>query len=144
MITVKAPVTGKVAVWALPTSDWERKRDASLGVFKYELHTDSPYQSGAVKVQEYDVTLIVPAGVDLLQRAVATLMEAKDRVLGEAQRQATEIQKQINQLLMISGPKPDPVEVEGEFLSATEIESPSDDGPYIDDDLSDVIDTMGV
>lgn len=104
MITQKTKATGTVAVWAIPTSEWERQRDETLGVFKYVLSTCDRYESGAVKVHEYSVALTVPGGIDLLQRAVATLMEAKDKVLGEAQRRAEEIQKQINQLLCLPAP----------------------------------------
>lgn len=104
MITQKTKVVGPVAVWATPTNEWERQQNKDLGVFKYVLRTTAPYEAGSVKVHEYSVSLTVPAGIDLLQRAVATLMEAKDRVLGEAQRQAEEIQKQINQLLCLPAP----------------------------------------
>lgn len=104
MITQKAKVTGTVAVWAIPTNEGERQQNKELGVFKYVLSTCARYESGAVKVHEYTVGLTVPAGIDLLQRAVATLMEAKDNVLGEAQRRAEEIQKQINQLLCLPAP----------------------------------------
>ena len=104
MITQKTKVVGPVAVWAIPTNEWERQQNKDLGVFKYVLSTCDRYESGAVKVHEYTVGLTVPAGIDLLQRAVATLMEAKDKVLGEAQRRAEEIQKQINQLLCLPAP----------------------------------------
>lgn len=108
MITKKEAVTGKVAVWALPTDEWARKNNPELGFFRYVLSTGDRWEQGAVKVQEYEVSLVVPAGVDLLQRAVATLMEAKDKVLGEAQKKATEIQQQINSLLLLAAPKPEP------------------------------------
>ena len=121
MITKKEPVTGKVAVWALPASKWELQNNPKAEVFKYVLATGDRWEQGAVKVQEYEISVVVPAGIDLLQRAVATLMEQKDKVLGEAQRQATEIQQQINQLLLLSGPKKEEF-IDGEFLGAEPVE----------------------
>lgn len=121
MITKKEAVTGKVAVWAIPTSSWERKAEDSP-VFRYEIKTNEAYQPGAVKVQEYEISLVVPAGLDLLARAVATLQEQQKRVLADAQKAATELQDQINQLLLI-GHEPTRV-VDGEFLGAEPVEAP--------------------
>lgn len=130
MITKKEAVTGKVAVWALPASKWELQNNPQAEVFKYVLATGDRWEQGAVKVQEYEISVVVPAGVDLLARAIATLQEQKEKVLGEAQRQATEIQQQINQLMLI-GHEPTRV-VDGEFLGAEPVEVPT---PSFDDDI---------
>lgn len=117
MLTKREKVQGTAFIWALPTSDWERKMDPEIGVFKYDVSTQSHrYESGAVKVSEHPISLEVPAGINLLERAIATLNEEKQRVLGEAQKKATEIQEQINGLLMITHERP-AKEVEGEFLA---------------------------
>lgn len=117
MLTKKEKVQGTAFVWALPTSEWERTNNPDVGVFKYRIDTStSRYESGAVKVCEFEVEMEVPAGINLLQRAIETLNEEKTRVLGEAQKRAMEIQEQINGLLMIGHEKP-AKEVEGEFLA---------------------------
>jgi len=122
MLTKREKVQGTAFIWALPTTEWERNMDPELGVFKYNVSTQSHrYESGAVKVSEHPISLEVPAGINLLERAIATLNEEKQRVLGEAQKKATEIQEQINGLLMISHEKP-VKEVAGEYI-------PADDRP---------------
>jgi hypothetical protein len=118
MKTVKEEVTGPVSVWALPTTEWERKNDVNLGFFKYCIRTDTPYIRGSVKVHDYTIRVQVPEGIDLLQRAIATLMEQKDAVLGAAQKEATDIQQQINSLLLLGGPTEQPSDI---VLQATEV-----------------------
>lgn len=122
MKTVTTHVKGTVEVWAIPTTNWERKQQEEQGkepeFFKFQVLQGKPYYNGAVKVKEYDVTLTVPAGIDLLARAVATLEEERTRVLGEAQKRATEIQEEINKLLLLSGPSTGVVE--GELLPPEE------------------------
>jgi hypothetical protein len=118
MITKREKVKGKAFIWAIPTSDWERNNNPEVGVFRYKVGTEqNVYCTGAVKVCEHEVELEVPAGVNLLERAIVTLNEEKTRVLGEAQKRAMEIQEEINKLLMIGHEKkPEIREVEGELL----------------------------
>lgn len=118
MITKREKVRGTAYIWAIPTSEYERSRSPKLGMFKYQVSTEERiYYTGAVKVCEHTVDLEVPAGVNLLERAIATLNEEKLRVLGEAQKKAVEIQEQINQLLMLGHEgKRDIREVEGELI----------------------------
>lgn len=118
MITKREKVKGKAYIWAIPTSDYERSHNKELGVFKYQVSTEERiYYTGAVKVCEHEVLLEVPAGVNLLERAVATLNEEKLRVLGEAQKRAVELQEEINKLLMLGHEtKPHIREVAGELL----------------------------
>lgn len=119
MITKREKVAGKAYVWAIPTCQWERQNDPEMGMFKYQVSTnDHMYYSGSVKVCEHEVELTVPAGINLLERAVATLNEEKLRVLGDAQKKAMEIQEEINKLLMLGcdKAKEEPREVEGELM----------------------------
>lgn len=116
MITRLTKVTGIATIWAVPTSEWERKNDPDIGMFRYEV-AQYQYQTGAVKVRECEVTLTVPAGINLLERAIATLEEERTRVLGEAQKKAMELEQEIKKLLLLGGPGS---ASEGELILANE------------------------
>lgn len=135
MITKHTKVNGTASVWAVPTSEYERKNDPSVGMFRYEI-TERAWATGAVKVKEYDITLQVPAGINLLERAIATLEEERTRVLGEAQKKAMELEKEIQKLLLLGGPSNTS---EGELILANE-EVPEHPVPHMpmgnfDDDI---------
>lgn len=111
MKTKRQYVKGPVSVWAIPKSSWERVEGEDA--FRYVIKDSTPWESGAVKVCTQEVELVVPAGIDLLARAVETLQEKQRAVLAEAHRQNTEYEEQIKRLLMIGHDKPEVKEVEG-------------------------------
>lgn len=120
MLTKKTSVPGIIQIWALPKASWEINTEEYDGQpFKYALYGENsrPYQDGAVMVVEHRASFEVPAGVDLLAAAIATLQKQKTDVLAEAMKKTTEIEKQINQLQLIGYEKPTaPREVEGELM----------------------------
>jgi hypothetical protein len=72
MKSVAQAVTGKVHVWAVPKNpDYD---DMSEGPFKYEITNSGSYhwKTGAVCILESDVTVQVPAGIDLISKAFGT------------------------------------------------------------------------
>ena len=120
MITRLTKVTGKATIWAVPTTEWERQDNPDIGMFKYTV-AEHTYRTGAVKVRECEVTLTVPAGINLLERAIATLEEERTRVLGEAQKKAMELEQEIKKLLLLGGPEQ---ATEGELILANEDKTP--------------------
>lgn len=102
MLTKNESVVGEVQIWAVPRSKYYMEQHPSESPFEYQLHTRDPWTTGAVRVCAHEVTLQVPAGVNLLAAAVETL-EAK---IKEAEatylRTKLELQEQINNLLMLS------------------------------------------
>ena len=121
MFTVSESVTGKVEIWAVPRSQWA---DPSDPAFSYQLCAGTmPYQKGAVKVSTQEVTLTVPAGVNLLQAALDTLEDAKKKALETYVEQCKELDEQIKNLRQLSyQPSAEPREVTGEVI-------PFDDDP---------------
>lgn len=116
MFTKKEPVTGSVYIWAIPSSQWARENDPTTPPFRYELHTGNPWQNGAVRVSEHEVTLIVPPGVNLLAAAVETLEARKKEAMDTYARTVKELDDQIRGLLMLGGPMDGPGDdfIEGE------------------------------
>ena len=116
MFTVSESVTGKVEIWAIPRSQWA---DKSEPPFSYKLYAGtSPYQEGAVKVSTQEITLSVPAGVNLLQAALDTLEEAKVRAHEAYITKCMELDQQIQNLRQLTHqPSAEPREVVGEVLT---------------------------
>ena len=81
------------------------------GPFKYEITNSGSYhwKSGAVCVYEQDVTVDVPAGIDLISKAFDTLNAAKVQAQVDYNQRIMDIDKQIHQLLMLTHqPEPQP------------------------------------
>lgn len=104
MLTTKEPVTGTVYVWAIPRSKYDLESNPDATPFRYEICTNTPWQNGAVRVSEHEVTLTVPAGVNLLAAALETLELKKKEAFDSYARQVRQIDEQIAGLLMLSGP----------------------------------------
>ena len=104
MKTKRTEVVQKMAIWAIPKSDYEIEESAPGEMpFKYQIMTSggSPWQDGSVKVHEKEITMYVPAGLDLLEKAVETLKEQIKETRAEAQSKIYKYEAQINNLLLI-------------------------------------------
>lgn len=108
--TKEDTATGIVAVWAIPRSKWASDDKPP---FTYELHTRNPYESGAVKVVEHEVTLRVPAGENLVAKAVSTLEEEKNDALKAYLATVEELNLRISQLKLLTGAPADDGALEG-------------------------------
>ncbi len=116
-LTKLTEVTQDVSIWAVPNHNAEANQDP----FTYELYTDGkPWRDGAVKVNTLPVTLMVPAGLNLIQKAIETLKEAQDEVLKDANEKVAELEKRI-----------------GEFTLLTYSPTPDADGSVVDAPLQD-------
>lgn len=101
MKTETTKVTETLQIWAIPQSDYWRENHPDELPFRYAIKTHSPYEDGAVKVCEQEVTLWVPEGVDLLEKAIETLQgEIKEEKIRHKDR-VDQLQKQINSLLLL-------------------------------------------
>jgi len=126
MITKNDHVTSVISIWAVPLSDWEiaELEEGALS-FKYEMHTTTkPWKRGAVKVTEHNVTLSVPEGVNLLEKAIETLEEAIEDRKKQYHTEVAEIQQRIQELLLLTHV---PAEEPAEEVLAEEAEGPSSD-----------------
>lgn len=137
MITKKQPVTGEVHIWAVPRQSYEISPE-SPELFTYEITQSSSHhwRNGAVKVSSHTINLEVPEGINLLERAIITLEEAKAERFRVYQQEAAEIQKQMDSLLLLSAPK---VEVQSEE-DLEYIDSNPEQSEYID--LPDPVDDI--
>jgi antitoxin component HigA of HigAB toxin-antitoxin module len=105
MKTKNTQLTQKLAIWAIPKSSYQierdRKENPDADAFEFRVLTNSPWESGAVNVFEKEVTIEVPDGIDLTQRAIETLTKAKQDLLANVNHQIEEINKQIANLTLI-------------------------------------------
>lgn len=104
MKTKREPVTGPISIWAVP-----RHPDtvaAGERLFYYELSTTKEYhwRTGAVCVHTEEVTLMLPGGINLYEKAVETLYAAKEEASKEYLRKLAEIDKQIEGLKLLAAP----------------------------------------
>lgn len=103
MYTKSEQVTGEVEIWAVPRQLWDPK-DAPP--FKYQIGRS--YYTGEVKVVTHQVTLEVPAGVNLYMAALETLEGAKAEAFKAYQQKAAEVDRQIAELRLLAAPVPEP------------------------------------
>jgi hypothetical protein len=102
MKTERTQVTNNLQVWAIPRSAWHMEQYPKDLPFSYEILRGSPYTNGSVLVHEEEITMLVPAGIDLVERAVLTLKDQMDLIQKDADERIQEIQEQINSMLLIS------------------------------------------
>lgn len=113
MFTVSESVTDKIEIWAIPRYQWA---DKSEPPFSYHLYAGTtPYQEGAVKVSTQEVTLSVPAGINLLQAALDTLEDAKVRAREAYMEKVRSLDVQIQNLRQLTH-QPEPRDVVGEVI----------------------------
>ena len=102
LITEKTPVTETIQLWAMPQSQWHRENYPEDNPFRYEMRTDEPYGEGNILLDEQELTLYVPAGIDLREKAVETLQAEVARIRREASEQCEKLQEQINSLRLLA------------------------------------------
>jgi len=103
-LTKLTEVTQDISIWAVPNHNAEPDQDP----FDYELFTvgSRPWRDGAVKVNTLPVTLMVPAGLNLIQKAIETLKEAQDEVLKDAHEKVAELEKRIGEFTLLTHQTP--------------------------------------
>lgn len=118
MITEKEVVTGKVFVWAVPTPSYLKDKYGDRP-FHYELNTsDYSYVKGAVKVHEQEISVLVPAGINLVAKAIETLEDEKVKAREEYLKKIAEYQQQIDGLKLLPAPSKEVEPSVGEYIPA--------------------------
>jgi len=102
LITEKTPVTETIQLWAMPHSKWHRETFPDDGPFMFVMRTDEPYGEGNILLDEQELTLHVPAGIDLREKAIETLQAEVDKVRREAKERCKDLQEQINSLRLLA------------------------------------------
>ena len=127
-------VAGTVYVWAVPKNpDYD---DMSEGPFKYEISNSGSYhwKTGAVCVFEQEVTINVPAGIDMISMAFKTLEAAKVQAQVDYNQRIMEIDKQMSQLLMLTHqPEDNDYDLVGELITEREPQGDPDFMMGVDD-----------
>jgi len=102
-LTKKEIITGSVSVWAQPRTAKEIQEGNEP--FMYSLDTRSAVWMSDNETCVFtsdDVQIEIPAGIDLLERTIATLKEKQEAVLAAAHIRSKEIQTQINNLSLLT------------------------------------------
>lgn len=106
-------------IWAIPRDARYYTRDEiQQGPFEYSLRRvgDIPWSAGAVKVNTIEVGYTIPAGINLLQKAIETLEEKKSKAYEDYLDNVRELDAQINQLKLLAPPQAEEGSIEGEVV----------------------------
>jgi hypothetical protein len=108
-LTKAEPVTGDIDIWAVPRSQYADKNDPP---WHYELRAGSRcWTTGAVLVNTVPVTLTVPAGLNLVSKAIETLKKEKAEKYDSYLKEIADLDQQIEQLQMLTYQPEEEVEV---------------------------------
>jgi hypothetical protein len=106
-ITEHERISGEVEVWAVPVDQYTAEETGRL--FEYEIRTYRSFDDGAVKVCTDTITVDVPGGINLIEKAIETLDEKAAEHLKEYQEALKEIEHKKSQLLMLTHIEPEEV-----------------------------------
>jgi hypothetical protein len=110
--TKLTPITRLIKIWAIPKPFPEPGEEP----FTFEVRTDRPWGTGAVMIHEEEITLEIPAGINLVAKAVETLEHAKREKTDEYIRDLKDLDKRIDDLKLLSGPS------EGGYVEGAAVE----------------------
>lgn len=96
-LTREETVTGMVHIYAVPSTDRSR-------AFDYRVTSYEPYlmPTSAVKVTTFEVSGVVPAGINLVERALETMEQKQREIQEKADREKERIEEEKQNLLMIT------------------------------------------
>jgi len=118
--TKETLVQSEAHIWALPKGEYQLKQDleeadgdaTKVTPFKFEItDSDSHWRDSAVHVHAFDVAGVVPAGIDLVMKAVETLRNKILTIQADADKEIAKIEEQIKNLALLEYQPADPVEV---------------------------------
>ena len=110
MKTQLTKVDGKAYIWAVPKGEYtlgqeiRENGDSMVGIcpFKYDVTcNESDWRSDSVLVAEFDIVGTVPAGIDLVLKAVETLRNQIVTIQAEAEKEVAKIEEKIRKLALI-------------------------------------------
>lgn len=110
MYTKHTAVESKATIWAIPKSENTIKYelldhpDVTPEPFFYKIYAgySTPYESGAVKVHDFEITAFVPAGINLVEKAVETMQKEIETIKADAYDAVTKLEKRIQDLQYIT------------------------------------------
>jgi len=111
MYTVETKVWADAAIWAIPKTVEALKYENRVNpdgtisepfIYKIYAGYNTPYDSGAVKVHEFEVVATVPAGINLMEKAVETMRREIDSIRAESYNEVTKLEKRIQDLMYIT------------------------------------------
>lgn len=103
MKTEETVVTGNMYVFAVPKTEYEIGRLESGELpFRYTLKSYDYEGGDSVRVCEFPVTGIVPAGIDITMKAIEGFREQIIEVQKDADRQIEVLEDKIKALLLIT------------------------------------------
>ena len=110
MYTEQTEVTSKASIWAIPKSEssiqYELQDNPGVvpETFFYKIYAgySTPYESGAVKVHEFEVVAFVPAGINLVEKAIETLESEIKTIKADAYESVTKLEARIQSLQYIT------------------------------------------
>lgn len=88
--TEEEVVEEDVVVWAVPIKSYEEGYGERTFKYRMEIRNDSPYEEGATAVVGARVKVTVPAGINLVEKAVATLRRKKEEADAEYEKEVAE------------------------------------------------------
>jgi len=101
-ITAETVVRQDIFIWAIPQSAWYIEEHPDECPYTFEVRTDKPWEKGAVKVYEQELELVVPAGINVTEKAIETFKEAQREVQLEADEKINNLEDRIKALLQIT------------------------------------------
>lgn len=110
MRTTETIVRSKAHIWAIPKAEYKLKLEleeadgdiSQITPFEFEItSSESNWRDAAVHIHEFDVAGIVPAGIDLVLKAVETLRGKIATVQAEAAKEVKKLEEQIKNLALI-------------------------------------------
>ena len=107
MKTKLEQITREVHIWAVPKYEFELEHPDYDGVpFRYKVYGEgySPYQTGAVKVLTTEVDLTIPAGIDLVKKAVEPIEERMETLTQNFEKEMSDLRAKIQLLQLLEAP----------------------------------------
>ncbi len=110
MRTVETVVSAKAHIWAVPKPEYLLRQEleeadgdtSKITPFQFEItNSSSHWRDAAVHVHEFDCAGVVPAGIDLVMKAVQTLRDKILAVQERADKEIVKLEEQIKNLALI-------------------------------------------
>ena len=101
MKTKRTEVNCTLAIWAIPNSYKDEEGTLPFD-YKVKLGNETPWQDGSVKITESEQIVYVPAGIDLLEKAIETLKGEIQKTRADAQKTVEKYEKQMESLLQLT------------------------------------------
>lgn len=80
-VSTEKILTGTIVIWSVPKIRWKDDTVENTGEWQFELHMkgESVYTTGAVKVHEVPISVTLPAGINLVEKAIQTVQDEINR-----------------------------------------------------------------